>query len=600
MKRKGISLITLIITIVVVIILAAAVILTLGNNNPVNSSKLASLLKSKETMEECIKLVVTNKISDTLGQTTVKSVVTELADTEIVDDSELPMDITKDGENLKLYKVDPDDYKNNFGVQLSNTPSTNSKWYVDEKGRMFLVYGFIENVPEFMKDDETTLNKSVESFVIVTGQELEESIIESVEIELPSEAVGIGEDKKLSVNVSNVKNLSYCKWVINNSSDKLGTEDENVYEYTLESNNAEISLANITKVGNYYLHMLIVTSTSKVEKISSRIVVEKKPDVWDGTVATSFASGSGTELDPYIIETAEQLAYLASLTTDQAGKYFKLVNDIDLNNILWTPIGYSNNKLTVFSGIFDGDNNKIHNLKIQDSTNTFNGLFARTKGTIKNLGIESGSVSSTTSSNDVGGILGSAIENSQIINCYNKATISGNKAGGITGYVYANATIDSCYNLGNITATGTNSAGGIVGHIDSTGAKISNCYNMGDITSSSYRAAGIVGNASTTCTIYNCYNVGVVETKSGKSGQIAGYVYYTSASCLWDYISGLYYYNPVPTMQYAFGVCSYDSGSGVIALSKTKALTQESYSKLDFLLKNDVLCFALSNCPKYI
>ena len=32
-------------------------------------------------------------------------------------------------------------------------------------------------------------------------------------------------------------------------------------------------------------------------------------DVWDGTVASSFSSGSGSDSDPYIINTAKELAY---------------------------------------------------------------------------------------------------------------------------------------------------------------------------------------------------------------------------------------------------------------------------------------------------
>ena len=31
-----------------------------------------------------------------------------------------------------------------------------------------------------------------------------------------------------------------------------------------------------------------------------------KPGIWDGTVATGFESGSGTENDPYMIMTGEQ------------------------------------------------------------------------------------------------------------------------------------------------------------------------------------------------------------------------------------------------------------------------------------------------------
>ena len=49
---------------------------------------------------------------------------------------------------------------------------------------------------------------------------------------------------------------------------------------------------------------------------------------WDGTtVATAFASGTGTEADPYVIATPEQLAYLAQSVKNHEtyeGKYFVL------------------------------------------------------------------------------------------------------------------------------------------------------------------------------------------------------------------------------------------------------------------------------------
>ncbi|NLX78925.1 MAG: hypothetical protein GXY95_03475 [Clostridiales bacterium] len=74
--------------------------------------------------------------------------------------------------------------------------------------------------------------------------------------------------------------------------------------------------------------------------------------VWDGTVADGFAVGTGSKDDPYLIQTAEELAFLAFSVADgntYYDKYFKLENDIVLNNtsakywILnaskWTPIG---------------------------------------------------------------------------------------------------------------------------------------------------------------------------------------------------------------------------------------------------------------------
>jgi len=34
-------------------------------------------------------------------------------------------------------------------------------------------------------------------------------------------------------------------------------------------------------------------------------------DIWDGSIATEFAGGNGTEEEPYLIKTASQLAYLS-------------------------------------------------------------------------------------------------------------------------------------------------------------------------------------------------------------------------------------------------------------------------------------------------
>ena len=52
---------------------------------------------------------------------------------------------------------------------------------------------------------------------------------------------------------------------------------------------------------------------------------EPAPVVWDGTVSTSFAGGSGTEADPYQIANGADLAYLAKLTNE--AKEFYLLGD---------------------------------------------------------------------------------------------------------------------------------------------------------------------------------------------------------------------------------------------------------------------------------
>lgn len=99
--------------------------------------------------------------------------------------------------------------------------------------------------------------------------------------------------------------------------------------------------------------------------------------VWDGSVAESFAGGTGTQDDPYLISDGAELAYLAQITNaDEDGsqtkdKFFKLTADIVLNRDvlkvdftpngtpknIWTPIGESAHR---FFGNFDGGKHRIY------------------------------------------------------------------------------------------------------------------------------------------------------------------------------------------------------------------------------------------------
>ena len=98
-----------------------------------------------------------------------------------------------------------------------------------------------------------------------------------------------------------------------------------------------------------------------------------EPDIWDGTVASAFAGGSGTEADPYLIANGEQLARVAEQVNSGAdnfsGKYLKLTADIWLNDVRdkdwktkspnqWTPIGDETGK--AFSGTLDGDGYAVY------------------------------------------------------------------------------------------------------------------------------------------------------------------------------------------------------------------------------------------------
>ena len=58
--------------------------------------------------------------------------------------------------------------------------------------------------------------------------------------------------------------------------------------------------------------------------------------VWDGSTATEFAGGTGTSADPFIIQSAAELRFMVlNYSTHDAsnGKFFKIVNDIYLNDV---------------------------------------------------------------------------------------------------------------------------------------------------------------------------------------------------------------------------------------------------------------------------
>ena len=95
-------------------------------------------------------------------------------------------------------------------------------------------------------------------------------------------------------------------------------------------------------------------------------------EVWNGSVATAFAGGSGTAEDPYQIANGAQLARFAAIvngtldgTQQNTAACGKLTADIVLNNTTgweswettaptnsWTPIG---SNIHQFTGTLDGD-----------------------------------------------------------------------------------------------------------------------------------------------------------------------------------------------------------------------------------------------------
>ena len=216
---------------------------------------------------------------------------------------------------------------------------------------------------------------------------------------------------------------------------------------------------------------------------------ETAVSVWSGSVASAFESGSGTQADPYIIKTGEQLAFLAQQVnagTAYSGNYFKLSNSINLAGKPWTPIGNNNNQ---FKGKFDGNGNRIYGLKV-DSESSDAGLFGYAGE-------------------------GSEISNLSVIEA-NIAT-SQSKAGAICGYLNS-GTISNCSVVGGSVSAGTTRSGGICG--DGYQYKIEYCSVNSTSILATEIAGGICGEISGS--LESCKGTDLEITAGLMVGGIAG------------------------------------------------------------------------------
>lgn len=236
--------------------------------------------------------------------------------------------------------------------------------------------------------------------------------------------------------------------------------------------------------------------------------------VWDGVMPeanqnAAYSGGSGTQSDPFIIVTAEDLAQLsvnaATFSNYSSGKYFLQTDDIVLNPSdvfetdssgvitgikegetanIWTPIGIYISGSNDFGGRYDGGGKAIHGVYI-DNTSDYQGLFGRLYvGYIINVRVESSYIKGK---DFVGGIVGynwSGV----VSNCSFSGTVIGNsEVGGIIGE--NNETVTFCRNTGAVS--GNSYVGGIVGY-NEIYSLVTDSYNTGTVEGKLY-FGGLVG-----------------------------------------------------------------------------------------------------------
>jgi hypothetical protein len=350
------------------------------------------------------------------------------------------------------------------------------------------------------------------------------------------------------------------------------------------------------------------------------------------TTAQSIPSGEGTETSPYQIGTASELFWFAAQVNNNSNTSIcaTLTNDIDLSGNQWTPIGTAS---VSYKGTFDGNGKTISNMLISAEPTKL-GLFGSIESaTIKNLTVKgeiniqysqnySSSQTDCTNRNDVGGIVGQALDSTldgltSYVNITNTANNSNQMSvvrhvGGILGAGTIGSSsssymiVNNCKNYGDLTISNSNDCvGGVIGYVGGNSAspnpiQITGCANEGKLKVSKLSGGkglygGILGYVNLSIvnlTLTNCYSVGIISTTDSDSsvGALIGKANSSGKNII---LTNNYWYNFTSSVNYENATNAQRTLSGSVGESATKDEILASDGRIQRLLASE--CYKVTN-----
>ena len=211
------------------------------------------------------------------------------------------------------------------------------------------------------------------------------------------------------------------------------------------------------------------------------------------------------------------------------GTTFKMIENIDLKNTQWSPIGGKE----TFNGVFDGNGKTISNLKYHfDGEEYFAGLFGCVNNaTVKNLTITNVDIKLT--GNGTWGHIGAVAGWAEGTSSFEDITVNGdvkiegemteNGSQRIGGVVGGNQGGDLTFNNVNVNASegsyvkGYMQVGGLAGQLQ-TKASFENCSSNIDVYAQQAFAGGIIGITPKQATLTNCHTTGDISVLAGRAG----------------------------------------------------------------------------------
>ncbi|MDF2679401.1 MAG: hypothetical protein K0R47_591 [Brevibacillus sp.] len=237
-------------------------------------------------------------------------------------------------------------------------------------------------------------------------------------------------------------------------------------------------------------------------------------------------SGDGTESNPYIITTLEQL----NAVRNDLDAHYVLKADIDAsetagwnNGAGFIPIGGDGNDKSQFTGVFDGEGHVISDLTINRPSTDYIGLFGiiGSDGLVRNVGLTGGSITGNMYTGGLAGRNFGTVDQSYVTG----AVRSGSGiVGGMVGYNGIGSTVTDSYAAGAVS--GPTYVGGLVGRSDGT---VNASYATGAVSGSGNIVGGLVGD-NEGGTISQSYATGVVSGKGEIVGGLVGFNFYALVS----------------------------------------------------------------------
>lgn len=294
--------------------------------------------------------------------------------------------------------------------------------------------------------------------------------------------------------------------------------------------------------------VLVSTVAQMVDGMFGGEMDDDYVEVWNGEMKDSFSGGSGSSDDPYLITDPRELAFLGFVVDDYNEDYnsenihYLLCNDLDLNGIPWTPIGFD----VGFRANFNGGNHVISGLYIDTGSidSPYFGLFGENRGRIEYLNLRDVTVESRLSYARIGALCG--LSSGNIFDCHAEdvsITFSGvptsnsslSAYGGLIGATsYQDSylgTVERCSTSDSELMVNVGNVGGLIGYCETA---VIDCYaeNVDINTHNAFTVGGLVGELyettrevdayTETAIIERCYAEIIINSSATYVGGLIG------------------------------------------------------------------------------